>query len=199
MINLHNEKGFSPIEALLICIIVSILGFTGWYVWHTKQSTTKTLDAAHSQVVATKKPAQKTPTASQPTSNTATTAPSTKPTSTSTTPTTSPTNTATNTTTQSPATPATTTISEYYKVSSDGTSATETPVTTKLQNVTSVTIKLSLTCLGTCQFKLVSDNYTVADTTVYTGTQTISYTISTPGNHIFYNQYTPSTKFAVDF
>lgn len=31
-----KQKGFTVIEGLLLLVIVGILGFTGWYVWHSK-------------------------------------------------------------------------------------------------------------------------------------------------------------------
>jgi type II secretory pathway pseudopilin PulG len=199
MINVHDDKGFSPIGAILIFVIVSIIGFTGWYVWQAKHNETKTVsEAAHVQALVSKNLEQsKSTVPTTPQSSSDTTSPPVKPTNTSSTPST---NDVTPNAAPSPQPPpATTSISEYYNISSDGTSATESPVTTKLKNVTSVTVKVNLTCSGVCQFKLVSDDYTLADKTVYTGSQTISYTISTPGNHIFYNQYTPNTKFGVGF
>jgi len=42
-----NQTGFAAIEAVLILVVVAILGFTGWFVWHAKQSTDKSLDAAN--------------------------------------------------------------------------------------------------------------------------------------------------------
>lgn len=35
-----HEKGFSAVEAMLLLVIVSLVGFVGWYVWQ-KQSTQK--------------------------------------------------------------------------------------------------------------------------------------------------------------
>lgn len=43
-----NQIGFSIIEVLLILIVVSILGFTGWYVYHAKQASNKNYSAAAS-------------------------------------------------------------------------------------------------------------------------------------------------------
>lgn len=40
----NNQSGFSVIEGLLIFVIIGIVGFTGWFIWHSKQSTDKTLD-----------------------------------------------------------------------------------------------------------------------------------------------------------
>lgn len=49
MINkLRYQSGFSVIEALLILVIVGMLGFTGWYVWHAKQNAYNILSADNS-------------------------------------------------------------------------------------------------------------------------------------------------------
>lgn len=37
-----NQKGFSIVEGLLILIIIGLIGGTGWYVWHSKQTADKT-------------------------------------------------------------------------------------------------------------------------------------------------------------
>jgi hypothetical protein len=34
-----NQKGFSAVEGLLIFVVVGLIGFVGWYVWHSKNST----------------------------------------------------------------------------------------------------------------------------------------------------------------
>lgn len=41
-----NQSGFGVVEGLLILIIVGILGFTGWYVWHSKNNANENLNAA---------------------------------------------------------------------------------------------------------------------------------------------------------
>lgn len=41
---LHNN-GFSIVETLLVLVVVGILGFTGWYVYHSKQVSDKTLSS----------------------------------------------------------------------------------------------------------------------------------------------------------
>jgi cytoskeletal protein RodZ len=46
----NKQSGFSAIEAVLILVIVGMLGFTGWYVWHAKQTADKTLSADNSNV-----------------------------------------------------------------------------------------------------------------------------------------------------
>lgn len=53
-----NQNGFAIIEALLIIIILSMLGGTGYYVWHSKQAADKTLNTAS-------KTAQSTPSATK--------------------------------------------------------------------------------------------------------------------------------------
>jgi hypothetical protein len=47
-----NEDGFSAVEAILILIVVAIIGFAGWFVWHSQQATSKTLDAANNSSAA---------------------------------------------------------------------------------------------------------------------------------------------------
>lgn len=100
--------------------------------------------------------------------------------------------------TNPPAIPAET-ASILYRILPDGNSAQVSPVTTAFNNTTSIKILINLTCMGTCQFKLVSDNYTLSNATTYTSSQSITYTVATPGKYVFYNQYTPSTKFAISF
>ena len=50
-----NQSGFSAVEALLILIIVGILGFTGYFVWHAKQSADKSLTPNNSTTPVIKK------------------------------------------------------------------------------------------------------------------------------------------------
>jgi uncharacterized protein HemX len=42
----RNERGFAHLEIVLLIIIAAIIGGVGWYVYHTKQNTDKTLNAA---------------------------------------------------------------------------------------------------------------------------------------------------------
>src|ERR1700741_3295894 len=42
----EKQNGFGIVEGLLIFIIVSLIGGTGWYVWHSKQSADKTYSTA---------------------------------------------------------------------------------------------------------------------------------------------------------
>ncbi|PJE65369.1 hypothetical protein COU91_02015 [Candidatus Saccharibacteria bacterium CG10_big_fil_rev_8_21_14_0_10_47_8] len=45
-----KQQGFTLVEGLLILVIVGVLGFVGWYVWHAKNNTEKTLqDTVQSQ------------------------------------------------------------------------------------------------------------------------------------------------------
>ena len=44
----RGQKGFGAIEALLFLILVSILGFTGYYVYHTRNNTNATYNTAAS-------------------------------------------------------------------------------------------------------------------------------------------------------
>lgn len=43
-----DQKGFSVIEALLILVAIGILGFTGWFVYHTRQTADKDLSSNNS-------------------------------------------------------------------------------------------------------------------------------------------------------
>jgi hypothetical protein len=87
---------------------------------------------------------------------------------------------------------------ETYRIAADGSFAQASPVITTLKDVTSVELTVDLQCLGTCQFKLVSDTYTFSDTTVYTSSQKIKYQITKPGNYTLRNQFTP-TAFLIKF
>jgi hypothetical protein len=50
-----DQNGFSAIEAVLLFVIIIIVGGTGYFVWHAKQNTDKTLsETAKSQPVVTK-------------------------------------------------------------------------------------------------------------------------------------------------
>src|SRR6185312_10539783 len=42
----RNQKGFGAIEGLLFLILLSILGFTGYYVWHTSKNANSTYNTA---------------------------------------------------------------------------------------------------------------------------------------------------------
>ncbi len=44
-----NQKGFSPVEGLLIFVIVGLIGFVGWYVMDSKDTTNKQLDKVAEQ------------------------------------------------------------------------------------------------------------------------------------------------------
>jgi len=50
-----NQTGFSIVEALLILVVVGILGFTGWYVYHAKQTSDKSYSAASNSTAPTYK------------------------------------------------------------------------------------------------------------------------------------------------
>jgi hypothetical protein len=59
MTKLKNSMGFSAVEALLILIVVGILGFTGWFVYHSQKVANKNYS---SQPSATQTPTTKKPT-----------------------------------------------------------------------------------------------------------------------------------------
>jgi len=42
-----DERGFSPVETVLVIVIVAIIGLVGWFVYHAKQNTDKSLNAAN--------------------------------------------------------------------------------------------------------------------------------------------------------
>jgi Tfp pilus assembly protein PilV len=50
-----DQAGFSIVETLLILVIISILGFTGWYVYHAKQTSNKNYSTNNSTVPTYKK------------------------------------------------------------------------------------------------------------------------------------------------
>jgi len=41
-----NSQGFSAVEALLILVIISLVGFVGWFVYHSQKSVDKTYSNA---------------------------------------------------------------------------------------------------------------------------------------------------------
>src|SRR4051812_2710121 len=55
-----NQRGFSAVEAILILVIISILGFAGWFVYNAQKSTNKALDdtSASQSTVATQQTKQ---------------------------------------------------------------------------------------------------------------------------------------------
>lgn len=55
-----TQKGFSAVEALVIVLIVALLGFAGWFVWHSKQKDTPVSKSTTSQNSAAKKQAAST-------------------------------------------------------------------------------------------------------------------------------------------
>ncbi len=36
---MKKSSGFTAIEGLLVVLVVAVLGFTGWYVWHARQNS----------------------------------------------------------------------------------------------------------------------------------------------------------------
>lgn len=42
----RNERGFSPVELGLTVVIVAMIGFVGWYVYHVRQVSNQSLNAA---------------------------------------------------------------------------------------------------------------------------------------------------------
>lgn len=70
MAKYDTDLGFSVIETLLILVVVGILGFTGWYVYHAKQTSNKDYSAAASSTVPTYKKKTSTNTTTTPSANT---------------------------------------------------------------------------------------------------------------------------------
>jgi len=58
----RDEAGFSPVELVLVLVIVALIGFVGWYVQHSKQNTDKSPSAANNSSQATSKQTKKTTT-----------------------------------------------------------------------------------------------------------------------------------------
>ncbi|HVX24524.1 MAG TPA: hypothetical protein VG992_04260 [Candidatus Saccharimonadales bacterium] len=44
---MNNQTGFSAIESLLVLVIVLLIGFIGYYVWHAQKVTDKTLNSTN--------------------------------------------------------------------------------------------------------------------------------------------------------
>ncbi|HUB93432.1 MAG TPA: hypothetical protein VMB52_02925 [Verrucomicrobiae bacterium] len=53
MTKYDTNMGFSVVELLLILVVVGILGFTGWYVYHAEQTSDKDYSAATNSTVPT--------------------------------------------------------------------------------------------------------------------------------------------------
>jgi hypothetical protein len=72
-----NQKGFSHVEILLLIVIVGIIGFVSWYVWHSVGQADKNLNSANgpNSVATSKKNVTKQGTSNSISSSTKTTAP----------------------------------------------------------------------------------------------------------------------------
>ncbi len=46
-----NERGFSTVETALLVVVVASIGLIGWYVYHVRQTTNKSYNAANSSSV----------------------------------------------------------------------------------------------------------------------------------------------------
>lgn len=44
----RDERGFGHLEILLLVVVAGIIGFVGWYVYHSKQKSDTALNAASS-------------------------------------------------------------------------------------------------------------------------------------------------------
>ena len=52
----HKQSGFAVVELLLTLILLAIVGFTGYYVWHSQKQTDKTLNTTDKSSAVTTKP-----------------------------------------------------------------------------------------------------------------------------------------------
>lgn len=55
----NSESGFSAIEALLILVVVGILGFTGWFVYHSQKAANEDYNSQPDTHVSTTKESSK--------------------------------------------------------------------------------------------------------------------------------------------
>lgn len=85
-----------------------------------------------------------------------------------------------------------------YRISDGGGTAQVAPVITRLGQYQAVNLTVDLQCLSSCQFKLVSDTHPITSE-IYSSSQKITYRLDRPGQHFFYNQFTPGVKFGVAF
>lgn len=56
----QKQRGFTTLEALLILVVLAIVGFTGWYVYHARSNANANLTSAANTQVAVKAKAKKT-------------------------------------------------------------------------------------------------------------------------------------------
>lgn len=62
-----NQRGFSPIETVLVLVIVGLIAFVAWYVFHAKSNTDTTLgNAANTQTEVSKQTKKTTTPATKP-------------------------------------------------------------------------------------------------------------------------------------
>ena len=47
---MSSQKGFTLVEGLLIVIVLSVIGFSGYYVWNQQQDTTQTVQQTEQKV-----------------------------------------------------------------------------------------------------------------------------------------------------
>ncbi|HSX05306.1 MAG TPA: hypothetical protein VLF69_02470 [Candidatus Saccharimonadales bacterium] len=50
-----RQQGFATAEGLLVVVVLLILGFTGWFVWHSQKDASKTLNTTNTQTGAANK------------------------------------------------------------------------------------------------------------------------------------------------
>ncbi len=54
-----NQRGSGVVAFLLVLVIVGVIGFTGWYVWHSKQATDSTVQQTNAAAQSTAADAKK--------------------------------------------------------------------------------------------------------------------------------------------
>jgi hypothetical protein len=72
MKKISKQSGFAVVEGLLIFVIVGIIGFTGWYVWHSQKNADKSYDNSSNSSQTTASPGKKATTTNQKTSTSST-------------------------------------------------------------------------------------------------------------------------------
>ncbi len=80
-----------------------------------------------------------------------------------------------------------------YRIEADGT-AKLAPVSTQITSSSGVKLTVSLTCVTSCNFRLVSDAHSFDNTVTYTSSQKIEYHLKNKGSYLLYNEYSPTIK-----
>lgn len=184
---MKNEKGFALVlELVLVAIVVGVVAITGYrYLAHKKQSPLSLEKKAPKEVTTPPSPSPSNNVGTTPTSNSTVPPPAT--------------NTPAPTTAPHPAgampVPQAAVATVNYHILADGT-AQVSPVTTTLNTTGNVELQVNLSCVSSCQFRLASDSYPLANSATYIGSQTLKYTLTQHGTWYFYNAINSGTKYA---